>query len=146
MIAYNKDEHNWGDKLRESIKKSILEVSKNPKLSILTTFMETTDEPSIAATELEKVVIDLKQDVDTLQHEVRQLKSIKNLESGGIMSLSRGGLMNHPFISNVQPFYPERRYEVAELFKSNISSDDLAEEAISAIMGESNAKKKPDDK
>lgn len=105
---YDKNDSNWGEKLKGKIRKSIAEILENPKQSILTTFMETTDEPSVTATDLEKVFIDLKQDVERLRHEVWQLRSIPNLPSGGITNLLSGGLMNQPPTSIVQGFDSDR--------------------------------------
>jgi len=143
---YDKNESNWGEKLKGKIQNSIAEILENPKRSILTTFMETTDEPSVTATDLEKAFIDLTQDVDRLRHEVKQMSGgLMNLQSGGITNLPSGGLMNLLPTSNLQQFELD---VMADYILQKKAADPLINltEAINAVTGKSDSKKQPDEK
>lgn len=54
--------------------------------------------------------------------------------------------MNLPLAANVQLFESERRNALADLLMRSIASEDRAKEALSALIGEPDAKKQPDDK
>lgn len=141
---YDKNDSNWGEKLKGKIQNSIAEILESPKQSILTTFMETTDEPSVTATDLEKAFIDLTQDVDRLRHEIQRMRIITNLPSGGITNLPSDGLMNLSPMSKFQQFKLD---VLADYNYEKRAIDPLINvtEAINALTGKSDSKKQPDE-
>jgi hypothetical protein len=77
IIQYNKNEPDWGELLRDKIESSIKETLESPQTAVLPTFLNVkTPTPKPSLTPQEKEVIQLKQDVDMLQRELRNLGGI----------------------------------------------------------------------
>lgn len=75
IIQYNKNEPDWGNILQDKIESSIKETLDSPQTAVLPTFLNvrtTTPKPSLSPQERE--VVQLKQDVDMLQRELRNLR------------------------------------------------------------------------
>jgi hypothetical protein len=54
VLVYDKNEHDWGEKINVDIQTSIHEILENPELSILTTFLEVIDQPDKSVTQFQK--------------------------------------------------------------------------------------------
>jgi hypothetical protein len=82
IIQYNKNEPDWGELLREKIESSIKETLESPQTAVLPTFLNVkTPTPKPSLTPQEKEVVQLKQDVDMLQRELRNLGGIESRRS-----------------------------------------------------------------
>src|SRR5437868_10767783 len=77
IIQYDKNEPDWGGLLRDRIESSIRETIESPQTAVLPTFLNVkTPTPKPSLTPQEKEVVQLKQDVDMLQRELRNLGGI----------------------------------------------------------------------
>src|SRR2546423_1370251 len=77
IIQYDKNEPDWGNILKDKIESSIKEILESPETAVLPTFLNvktTTSKPSL--TPQEKEVVQLKQDVDMLQRELRNMRDV----------------------------------------------------------------------
>lgn len=77
VIEYDKNLPNWGEILREKIKKALIETLKNPEEAIPPTFLEVTKGDRITVSPTEKVILELRKDMDSLKREIRSNRNIK---------------------------------------------------------------------
>ena len=74
-IAYDKNDPAWGKEIEEKIVKAIKEVLKDPKKSILSTFLEIkSEDKGKAVSKYEKDILSLRQDIDTLKNEIKPIE------------------------------------------------------------------------
>jgi hypothetical protein len=72
VLAYNKNEPDWGERLKEKIEGSIREVLNSPLESVLPTFLKIKESSSTTTvTKAEKDLIALRQDMDLLKREIQ---------------------------------------------------------------------------
>ena len=77
VITYNKNEPDWGDRLRDKIKTAIKEVLDTPLEAVLPTFIkvkETKSQPTV--TKAEKELISMRQDIDLLKRELQDRSTV----------------------------------------------------------------------
>lgn len=67
IIKYDKNEHNWGEKLKLAITKSITEILRNPTASIPAPFLNVNRSEAPSLTKTEKDLVELKQEVELLK-------------------------------------------------------------------------------
>ena len=81
VIEYDKNHHDWGERLKEKITKAIKEVLNSPLKAVLPTFLEVENSKSVKRiTESDKRLIEMSQEIDALRREVRHSKSSALLE------------------------------------------------------------------
>ena len=72
IIKYNKNQHNWGEILKNSITKSIVEILKNPENSVPSPFLRASSAGKGSNISVsEKELIELRQDVELLKKEMQ---------------------------------------------------------------------------
>ncbi len=73
VLKYNKNEPDWGTKLKNSIEKSIKEITKNPQISVPAVFLkERISTKELTVTKVDKDVIELRQELELLRSEIRR--------------------------------------------------------------------------
>ena len=71
VIVYDKNSPDWGEILKQKITKALIETLENPEDAIPPTFLEVTRTKRIEVTDQEKVVLELKSEIDSLRRELR---------------------------------------------------------------------------
>lgn len=70
VIVYEKNEPDWGSRLREKIQQSLREVLRSPKEAVLPAFLTVKESgKEISVTEHEKEILEIKQDLELLKKE-----------------------------------------------------------------------------
>ncbi|MDQ3820025.1 MAG: hypothetical protein M3362_20440 [Acidobacteriota bacterium] len=77
VITYNKNEPDWGDRLRDKIKTAIKEVLDTPLEAVLPTFIKVKESKSQPiVTKAEKELISMRQDIDLLKRELQDRSTV----------------------------------------------------------------------
>ncbi|MBE9491219.1 MAG: hypothetical protein IMY67_13050 [Bacteroidetes bacterium] len=69
IIQYDKNVTNWGEKLKDNIISSILEVLDSPITAVLPTFIDVDTKKVNSISEVEKQLIEIHQEIDMLKRE-----------------------------------------------------------------------------
>jgi hypothetical protein len=72
VIDYDKNEPNWGQTLQSKIETAIREVLASPLQSVLPSFLEVTKADLPPITEYQKLMIEIRQEVELLRQEMRR--------------------------------------------------------------------------
>lgn len=133
VIVYEKNAPNWGAVLREKIQISIREILDSPLESVLPTFIkvhESTSSDQLTTTKVEKELVLLKQDMETLK-----------------LELQARGRSSSPLRDSLRSYisFPERRPapppvngttdEIVEFTRRKIRDGDSMSSILSALKG-----------
>lgn len=129
IIIYNKDVHNWGDLLREKIKRSILEIIEDPLQSVPAAFIELTSQERKPVSQTDLEILELRQELELLKKEMRS--GINNFsyrrQSIPTMTESEAKFLVHNMLSKGIPY---------EVIIDNLSSKNLPIDWITKTINE----------
>ncbi len=77
VIVFDKNSPNWGELLRQKIKKALDETLKSPEDAIPPTFLDTSKSKRLKVSEEEKDILDLRNELNALKREVRSTNNLK---------------------------------------------------------------------
>lgn len=76
VLEYNKNQPRWGEILQDKITSSIKEIAQSPLQSVLPAFLSVKQETKTkAVSEHEKIMLEMRQEIDLLRREVASSKS-----------------------------------------------------------------------
>lgn len=131
VLVYDKNQPDWGDKLKSNIESSIKEVLDAPLESVLPTFIKVRESaPSPTATKTEKELISLRQDMDLVKREMQARTKIYVPQASRRINTEDAYHLVREYLSNNTP----DRFIVRELVRRGLT-DRAAKEIISYVRG-----------